>query len=277
MATLLRIPSRFEALKEAVGATRIANVLVEPTKDLDAIKFTLAEVSSSGQGKLLFLLGGTGSGKTSLAESLPVFLPNAIEKVVTPPPDYVVPLGELPAWIEKNVPPHMSTEDVRTTIVNLDGREIPATDESQTSAAMVNLNALLRRPTHLDEIGNGNASDCRVTHQRHHGVAMAAEHEGVDVLDRDLEFIGEEMLEAGRVENTGHADELVGGNAGEFLQRPDHHIERVGDADDEGIRRVRLEAFADRLHDLEVDADEVIAAHAGLAGNASGDDAYIST
>ena len=65
---------------------------------------------------------------------------------------------------------------------------------------------------------------------------MAAEHEGGDVLDRDAELLGEEVAEAGAVEHAGHADDLVVRQAGEFAQRPDHRVERVGDADDEGVR-----------------------------------------
>ena len=54
----------------------------------------------------------------------------------------------------------------------------------------------------------------------------------------DVEFLGEEMAEAGRVEHAGHADDLIGRQAGLFLQRPDHGIERIGDADDEGLGRM---------------------------------------
>ena len=35
---------------------------------------------------------------------------------------------------------------------------------------------------------------------------------------------------------------------------------------------MRLDAPRDRIHDLEIDAEQVVAAHAGLAGNAGGDD-----
>jgi hypothetical protein len=55
---------------------------------------------------------------------------------------------------------------------------------------------------------------------------------------------------------------------GEFAQRPDHRVERVGDADHEGVGRVVADAFANGLHHLEVDAEQVIAAHAGLARHA---------
>ena len=37
----------------------------------------------------------------------------------------------------------------------------------------------------------------------------------------------------------------------------------------------RADALADRLHHLEVDAEQVVAAHARLAGDAGGDDAHV--
>ena len=102
---------------------------------------------------------------------------------------------------------------------------------------------------------------------------MAAEHEGGDVLDRDVEFVGEEIAEARGIQHAGHADHLLVRQAGGLLQRPDHRIERVGDADDEGVGGVFLDAGADLLHHLEIDAEEIVAAHAGLARHAGGDDA----
>jgi hypothetical protein len=118
-------------------------------------------------------------------------------------------------------------------------------------------------------------ADRRVAGERHHGVAVAAEHEGGDVLDRDVELLGEEVAEAGRVEHAGHAADLGVRQAGELAQRPDHGVERVGDADDEGVGGVARDALADRLHHLEVDAEQVVAAHAGLARHAGGDDADV--
>ena len=56
------------------------------------------------------------------------------------------------------------------------------------------------------------------------------------------------------------------------MQRPDHGVERVGDADHEGVRRVFFDAGADLLHHLEVDFEKIVAAHAGLARNARGHD-----
>ena len=94
-------------------------------------------------------------------------------------------------------------------------------------------------------------------------------------FDGNLEFLGEEVAEAGRVEHAGHADDLVVRQAREFSQRPDHRVERVGDADDERVRCVGGDPFADRLHDLQVDAEQIVTAHAGLARHAGGDDNHI--
>ena len=60
-----------------------------------------------------------------------------------------------------------------------------------------------------------------------------------------------------------------------FLQRPHHRIERIGDADDEGVGRIFLDAGADLAHDLEIDVEQIVAAHARLARHAGGDDAHI--
>lgn len=139
---LVQIPARFEALRDTVGAGRLAQVLIEPSEDVAEMKRAIADVGAARQGKLLFLLGGSGTGKTSLAESLPIFLPKAVARVVTTPPDYALPLAELPRWLANEVQPGSGPG---ITVVNLDGREIPAVDEQVAQGAMVNLNAFLRR------------------------------------------------------------------------------------------------------------------------------------
>ncbi len=101
---------------------------------------------------------------------------------------------------------------------------------------------------------------------------MAAQHECRDVFNRNVEFFREEITEAGAVENASHADNLVRRKAGELLQRPDHGVQRVGDADDESFRSIFLDARANLFHHLEVDAQKVVAAHARLARHACGHD-----
>ena len=126
-----------------------------------------------------------------------------------------------------------------------------------------------------DGVRQRQAANGRVAHHRHHVVAVTAQGPGVDVLHRDAGLLGQEIGEAGRVQNAGHADDLLLGQARELLQGPDHGVERVGDADDEGVGGVGLDALADGLHDLQVDADQVVAAHARLARHAGGDDADV--
>jgi hypothetical protein len=142
---IVKIPYRFEALRDLVGRTRLAQVLIEATDDVLAAKKVLAEVRSAGQGKLLFLLGQAGSGKTSLAESLPIYVSELVAAVITPPPDYELPLADLSRWLSKELGTARPGAKNRIIVANLDGREIPPSDETATQGAMVNLNALLRR------------------------------------------------------------------------------------------------------------------------------------
>jgi hypothetical protein len=83
------------------------------------------------------------------------------------------------------------------------------------------------------------------------------------------------MAEPRAVQHAGHAADHVMRQARELAQRPDHGVERVGDADDEGVRRVVADALAHGFHDLEVDAQKVVAAHPRLARDTGGDDAHI--
>lgn len=138
---VIQVPHRFEALRDSVGSERLSQVLLESPEDLAAIKMAAVEVTSACQGKLLFGYGDTGVGKTSLAGSAPVFLADVISSVIIPPPDYEVPLHELARWLST----HVQIGGKRITLVNLDGRESPTIDEARNQAAMVNLNAYLRR------------------------------------------------------------------------------------------------------------------------------------
>ena len=90
-----------------------------------------------------------------------------------------------------------------------------------------------------DELGDGNAGDGGVARQRHHGVAVAAEHEGGDVLDADVELFGDEGAEAGGVEHAGHADDALAVEAGLAIGGLGHGVERVGDDDQDRLGRLR--------------------------------------
>jgi hypothetical protein len=144
---VITVPTRYEGLREVVGPQGIGRVLIETPADLQAIKEAVVEVSAAAQGKLLFLLGQTGAGKTTLAASSQVYLASLVVEVVTPPPDFELPLADLPAWLNRNVPAENLQRGI--VIVNLDGREMPPVDPNAQQAAVVNLNAYFRRTKNL--------------------------------------------------------------------------------------------------------------------------------
>ena len=106
---------------------------------------------------------------------------------------------------------------------------------------------------------------------------MAAKNKGGDIFDRHLEFFGKEVAETRRIQNARHTDDTRSRQAGCLLQDADHDIKRIGDTDNEGVGAVVADARANLLHDLGVDADQVVPAHPGLTGHASGHDDDIAS
>src|SRR6185312_1897579 len=100
---------------------------------------------------------------------------------------------------------------------------------------------------------------------------MAAEDECRDIFDANFQFVGDEGAEAGGVENAGHPDNALAGEAAHFVSRLGHRVERIRDDDQNAIRGM-LNNFADYIfHDFVVRVQQVIAAHTGLARNSGGD------
>ena len=101
---------------------------------------------------------------------------------------------------------------------------------------------------------------------------MAAEHEGVGVLDRDAELLGDERPEARRIEDAGHPQDALAREAGGVERDVAHRVERVGDDDQDRVRRMLHGLLDDGADDAGVLGQQVVAAHPGLAGQAGGDD-----
>src|SRR3546814_20321493 len=81
----------------------------------------------------------------------------------------------------------------------------------------------------LDEVGDGDAVDGRIAGHGDHRVTMAAENEGVHILDRHVELVGDEVAEARRIEDAGHTDALVVRQARELPEGPNHRVEGGGE------------------------------------------------
>ncbi len=131
-------------------------------------------------------------------------------------------------------------------------------------------------PAHLDQVRQRDACHRRVARQRNHCVAVATEHESRYIFDGHIEFACEEIAETRAIEYASHANDLVFGEARNALKRPDHCIERVRDADDEGVGRIFFDARAHLLHHLQVDFEKIVATHAGLARHACRHDDDVS-
>jgi len=218
---VVSVPTRYEGLIDTVGSQSLGQVLLESEPDLAAIKQCLVEVRGAGQGKILFLLGGTGVGKTTLAASTQIYLATHVSKVVTPPPDYELALADLPAWLNTHVDAKDRARGV--VVVNLDGRELPATDVKVRQAAMVNLNAYLRRTPNvlavwpvvnrtfadelirlLDEVGGRSA----IARQEIHAVVGLPKERYLNALQLLLSVSGTRLEDA--AVSLKEAEDLVG-------------------------------------------------------------------
>jgi hypothetical protein len=100
---------------------------------------------------------------------------------------------------------------------------------------------------------------------------VAAEHEGAHVLDRDPELHRDEGAHARRVEDASHAEHAMLREARGPEGHLAHRVERVRDHDQHAVRRVLDDVLGALLDDLVVGVEQVVAAHAGFAGDAGGD------
>ncbi len=102
---------------------------------------------------------------------------------------------------------------------------------------------------------------------------MAAEDEGVGVLDRHAELLGDERPEPGRVEDAGHPEDALAREA-RTPACATWHIASSGLVTmiEDRVRRVLRGLLDDRPDDPGVLGEQVVAAHPRLAGEAGGDD-----
>ncbi len=101
---------------------------------------------------------------------------------------------------------------------------------------------------------------------------MTAQHQRLDVLDTDLQPLGDERAVARRVEYAGHAEDPAGREARGLIGHVGHDVERVRDHDADGIGGCLLDRVGDVADNPRVRGQKVVAAHPGLARDACGDD-----
>src|SRR3546814_11198073 len=82
----------------------------------------------------------------------------------------------------------------------------------------------------LDEVGDGDAVDGRIAGHGDHRVTMAAEHDGVHILDRHVELVGDDVAEARRLEDAGYTADLHVRQGHALTEGPNTRIWGVCDA-----------------------------------------------
>src|SRR5258708_22674708 len=122
------------------------------------------------------------------------------------------------------------------------------------------------------EFGDGNTGYGGIAGKRDHGVAVSAENAGANVLDTDFEFLGDKSAEAGGGQYAGHPDDALARESAHLVGGLCHGVERIGDDDEDAVRRVVHDLADYVVHDFVVSIQKIVAAHAGLARNSSGDD-----
>ena len=134
---ITKLPSRYEPLVETFGE-KSKSTFVPVDKDLSALKKLVARAESASQGKIMFISGESGIGKSTFVHSLEVFLPDKISRVERIPPPHELDLEGVPEYISK-VP-----QKSKFTIINFDGREAPYFNEEQYRNFIIQLNNVLR-------------------------------------------------------------------------------------------------------------------------------------
>ena len=99
---------------------------------------------------------------------------------------------------------------------------------------------------------------------------MAAEHEPLHVLHGDAQRLGDKRPVARRIEHARHADDAVLRKPAHLVSRLRHGVERVGDHDQNRVRRILHRLLDGALHHVVVGLEQIVAAHAGLAREAGG-------
>ena len=127
----------------------------------------------------------------------------------------------------------------------------------------------------VHQFGQRDAGNVAEADERHHGVAVAAHDDAGHVLHRDVEFLRDEGAEAGAIQHAGHADDAVLAELGDPEGGLRHGVERIGDDDDDAVGRVLGNLLGGGPDDFVVGHQQIVAAHAGLAGKPGGDDGDI--
>lgn len=130
------IPSRFESLADN-AKLKAQPTLVKVDDDLKAFIYLANKARTQGGGVLAFILGPTGTGKSTAAFAASVYLGDTYTSLVRVPS--LIDLREVIAWLTKNLP----ASGQKVIPVLFDGREV-TDDQVGLKQFLTGLNQLLR-------------------------------------------------------------------------------------------------------------------------------------
>ena len=161
----LRLPSRYEPLVRAIGP-EVLNVLVPPaTSTLELFEEAAEAILSLGEGLFAPLYAEPGTGKTTLAENLTVFLPSRYTRTLTY--EGQLASNEMEYAVEVFARDSLTTNDSRVIPMNVDHREDRPPSREEMSEikrflrAGLGRNVLLIWPGTMQDTAQNMAEDYR--------------------------------------------------------------------------------------------------------------------
>ena len=135
--TRRELPARFEGLYKTFGQLA-SQVIIPVQNDIDAFTRIATTIKRMQQGKVVFLYGVPGVGKSCFLYSLPTFCPQLFACLHSLPQAWDLPASAVATYIMNEVP----VLD-RITIVTVDQREF--IDPAELRSMIVDLNSVLRQ------------------------------------------------------------------------------------------------------------------------------------
>lgn len=134
----LKIPNNFESLLKVHDLNAI-NTLLKPSKDLIEFHKIAYEINQTAQGKIIFLRGDPGSGKSTFPYCLTKFLSEFYTIGISVPEPYKVSLSEIPRYLSENI-----KDEEKISIITIDNRESQNDNDKDLSDLFMNLKTLMR-------------------------------------------------------------------------------------------------------------------------------------
>ncbi|MEU4566312.1 hypothetical protein [Micromonospora sp. NPDC023956] len=133
------LPTKFESVLR-MGALNYAPLILKVDRDLRQFSKLLRFNMAQGAGTLAVVHNPPGKGKTTAVYAAAVLLRESFKPVISVPPQFSLPLRNIPEWVVANISGQI---DDRATLVLIDGRE-STDDEQGLRDVMGALNNLVR-------------------------------------------------------------------------------------------------------------------------------------